>query len=348
MLPERVAQRRGHPATPELLSQPNQKLLPTMRANLRLRHFSPRTEEAYTAWVRRFVKFHGLQHPDRMGEAEVTAFLSHLVVERRVAPSTLTQALAALQFLYREIVGRPLRVGNVIPRPRAPVWLPVVLSPDEVRRVLAELSGTQRLIGMLLYGSGLRLMECLTLRIKDLDLDRGEIRLRRGKGAKDRVTVLAEALREPLRVHLAGVRALYDRDLASGGGWVEMPGGLENKYPNAGRTWPWQWIFPARHQHAGRVEGRRRRHQLHESAVQRAVAAAALRSGINKRATCHTFRHSFATHLLEAGSDIRTVQELLGHRDVSTTMLYTHVLNRGRLGVRSPFDQAGLAGLVQG
>lgn len=328
--------------------RPKQKLLPRMRANLRLRHFSPRTEEAYTAWVKRFVKFHRLEHPDRMGEAEVTAFLSHLAVERRVAPSTLTQALAALQFLYREILRRPLAIGNVIPRPRAPVRLPVVLTPDEVRRVLAELSGTQRLIGMVLYGSGLRLLECLTLRVKDVDLDGGEIRLRRGKGAKDRVTVLAEALREPLRAHLARVRALYDRDLASGGGWVELPGGLGNKYPNAGRTWPWQWVFPARRQYTDRIGGQRRRHHLHESAVQRAVASAALRSGINKRATCHTFRHSFATHLLEAGSDIRTVQELLGHRDVSTTMLYTHVLNRGRLGVRSPLDQAGMAGLTQG
>jgi integron integrase len=317
-----------------------------MRANLRLRHFSPRTEEAYTAWVKRFVTFHRLKHPDRMGEAEVTAFLSHLAVERRVAPSTLTQALAALQFLYREILRRPLAVGNVIPRPRAPFRVPVVLTPDEVRRVLAELSGTQRLIGMVLYGSGLRLLECLTLRVKDVDLDRGEIRLRRGKGAKDRVTVLAEALQEPLRAHLARVRALYDRDLASGGGWVELPGGLANKYPNAGRTWPWHWLFPARRQHMDRSGGERRRHHLHESAVQRAVAAAALRSGISKRATCHTFRHSFATHLLEAGSDIRTVQELLGHRDVSTTMLYTHVLNRGRLGVRSPLDQVGLAGLA--
>ena len=328
--------------------QPKQRILQRMRANLRLRHFSPRTEEAYTAWVRRFVRFHRLQHPDRMGDAEVGAFLSHMAVERRVAPSTLTQALAALQFLYREIVRRPLAIGSVIPRPQAPVRLPVVLTADEVRRVLAELSGTHRLIGMLLYGSGLRLLECLSLRVKDLDLDRGEIRLRRGKGAKDRVTVLAEALKGPLGGHLDQVRGLYDRELGAGGGWVELPGGLGNKYPNAGRTWPWQWVFPARRQYADRISGQRRRHHLHESGVQRAVAAAALRSGISKRATCHTFRHSFATHLLETGSDIRTVQELLGHRDVSTTMLYTHVLNRGRLGVRSPFDQAGLADLTQG
>src|ERR1043166_2163677 len=216
--------------------QPEQRLLHSMRANLRLRHFSPRTEEAYTAWVKRFVRFHRLERPDRMGDAEVTALLSYLAVDRRVAPSTLTQALAALHFRYHGIIRRPLAIGNVIPRPRAPDRLPVVLTPDEVRRVLAELSGTQRLIGMLLYGSGLRLLECLTLRVKDVDLDRGEVRLRRGKGAKDRVTVLAEALREPLRAHLARGRALHDRDLASGGGWVEVPGGLGSKYPNAGRT----------------------------------------------------------------------------------------------------------------
>ena len=329
-------------------AQPKQRLLHRMRANLRLRHYSQRTEEAYTAWVKRFVRFHGLTHPDRMGDAEVTAFLGHLAVDRRVAPSTLIQALAALQFFYREIIRRPLAIGSVIPRPQTPVRLPVVLTPDEVRRVLAELCGTHRLIGMLLYGRGLRLLEGLTLRVKDVDLDRGEIRLRRGKGAKDRVTVLAAVVREPLRAHLARVRAVYDRDLASGGGWVEIPGGLGTKYPNAGRTWPWQWVFPARRQYVDPIGGQRRRHHLHESAVQRAVAAAAIRSGINKRATCHTFRHSFATHLLEAGSDIRAVQELLGHRDVSTTMLYTHVLNRGRLGVRSPLDQAGLEGLAGG
>jgi integron integrase len=319
-----------------------------MRANLRLRHFSPRTEEAYTSWVRRFVRFHGLTHPARMGSAEVTGFLGYLAMERRLAPSTLVQARAALQFLYAEILRRPLDIGGMIPRPHAPTRLPVVLTPDEVRRVLAELGGVQRLVGMMLYGSGLRLMECLTLRVKDVDLDRGEIRLRQGKGGKDRVTVLADGLRGPLGVHLGAVRAQHARDLSEGAGWVEVPDALGNKYPNAGRTWPWQWVFPAGRRHVDRNSGQRRRHHWHESSVQRAVAAAALRSGINKRATCHTFRHSFATHLIEAGSDIRTVQELLGHRDVSTTMLYTHVLNRGRLGVRSPFDQAGLSGLVTG
>jgi integron integrase len=319
-----------------------------MRDNLRLRHFSPRTEEAYLSWVRRFIRFHGLKHPRKMGDEEVTAYMSHLAVEREMAPSTLIQALAALQFLYREIVRRPLHIGSVIPRPKTPLRLPVVLTPDEVRRVLSELSGIHRLVGMMLYGSGLRLMECLTLRVKDVDLERGEIRLRRGKGAKDRMTVLADGLREPFRAHLDRVLVQYDEDVAAGGGWVEVPEGLEHKYPNAGRTWPWQWVFPASRHYEDHASGQRRRHHVHESSVQRAVAAAALRSRISKRATCHTFRHSFATHLIETGSDIRTVQELLGHKDVSTTMLYTHVLNRGRLGVRSPFDQAGLAGLASG
>ena len=222
----------------------------------------------------------------------------------------------------------------------------MVLTPDEVRRVLTELRGPDRLIGMVLYGSGLRLLECLTLRIKDVDLDRGEIRLRRGKGDKDRITVLANGLRQPMGAHLAAVRTQFDQDRAAGGGWVALPGGLERKSPAAARSWPWQWVFPASRPYQDLGTGRRVRHHRHESAVQRAVAGAAARSGIGKRATCHTFRHSFATHLLESGSDIRTVQELLGHRDVSTTMLYTHVLNRGRLGVRSPLDQGGLADLA--
>lgn len=336
------------PAPPPLAPPPKQKLLHALRDNLRLRHFSPRTEEAYTAWVRRFVTFHHLAHPAHLGDADVARFLTHLAVERRVAPSTVIQATAALQFLYREILGRPLAVGSVIPRPQVPTRLPVVLTPAEVRRVLAELRGTHRLIGMLLYGSGLRLLECLTLRVKDVDPERGEIRLRRGKGSKDRMTVLADALREPIRVHLLRVQAQHQRDLAAGAGWVELPGGLAAKYPQAGRSWPWQWVFPATRRYADAETGEGRRHHLHETAVQRGVAAAAVRSGIGKRATCHTFRHSFATHLLESGSDIRTVQELLGHKDVSTTMLYTHVLNRGRLGVRSPFDQAGLEGLTSG
>ena len=327
---------------------PKPKLLQSLRANLRLRHFSPRTEEAYSGWVRRYVRFHRLRHPADLGEAEVKAFLTHLAVDRQLAPSTMAQALAALLFLYREVVGRPLAGVGPVPRARAPVRLPVVLTPEEVRRVLEQMRGTTRLAALLLYGSGMRLLECLTLRVKDIDLARGEIRIRRAKGAKDRVTVLPEIGGPALASQLERVRALHQRDCESGAGWVELPGALARKYPRAGRSLPWQWVFPARRTYADRDTGERRRHHLHESAVQRAMAEAVRRSGITKRATCHTLRHSFATHLLEGGADIRTVQELLGHRDVSTTMLYTHVLNRGGLGVRSPADRAGLGDLIAG
>ena len=328
--------------------QPKTTLLHSLRANLRLRHFSPRTEEAYVSWVRRFVRFHGMRHPREMGEPEVVRFLTHLTVERRVAASTQSQALAALLFLFREVLGRPLEGLGPLPRARAPGRLPVVLTRAEVRRVLDGLAGTVALVGVLLYGSGLRLLECLTLRIKDVDLERGELRLRRAKGARDRVTVLARAAREPLARHLAEVRRLHERDLAEGAGWVELPYALGRKYPNAGRSWPWQWVFPARRRHVEAASGQVRRHHLHESVVQRAMTQAVRESGIGKRATCHTLRHSFATHLLEAGCDIRTVQELLGHRDVSTTMIYTHVLNRGAKGVESPADFPAEQSTVRG
>ena len=324
-------------------SQSKSTLLQTLQSNMRLRHFSPRTISAYSAWVRRFVRFHGLRHPAELGPAEVRAFLTWLAEDRRVAASTQTQALAALLLLYRDVIGRPLEALGPVPRARAPVRLPVVLNRTEVAAVLGRLEGVSWLVGMVLYGSGLRLMECLTLRVKDVDLERGEIRLRRGKGAKDRVTVLSEAVRDPLARHLERVRARHRADLEAGAGWVELPDALGRKYPVAGRSWPWQWLFPATRQYRDRETGQVRRHHYHPSAVQRAMTAAVGASGIGKRASCHTLRHSFATHLLEAGYDIRTVQELLGHRDVSTTMLYTHVLNRGGLGVRSPADQ--LAGL---
>jgi integron integrase len=323
---------------------PKTKLLQQLRDNLRLRHYSPRTEEAYVAWVVRFVRFHDRRHPAELGREAIQRFLTHLAVDRRVAPSTLSQALAAILFLYREVIRRPVEQLGPIPRPRAPVRLPVVLTETEVAAVLARMRGTPRLVAMLLYGSGLRLMEAITLRIKDLDLERREIRIRRGKGAKDRVTVLADLVVAPLGAHLVRVRARYQAEFAAGGGRVELPDALDRKYPAAGRSWPWQWVFPARRVDRAGGGGRYGRH-LHESAVQRAVAQAARASGIGKRATCHTFRHSFATHLLARGADIRTVQELLGHRDVSTTMIYTHVLNRGGLGVRSPLDAGGLSGL---
>jgi integron integrase len=335
-----TAPRVGSPQPP---LQPKTKLLHSLRANLRLRHFSPRTEEAYVGWVRRFVRFHGVRHPAELGEREVQAFLTYLAVERRVSAATQTQALSALLFLYRDVLERPLGVLSPFPRARAPVRLPVVLTREEVGRVMAGLRDEPRLVAMLLYGSGLRLLEAMTLRVKDLDLERGELWIRRAKGAKDRVTVLAESVREPLERHLAAVRAQHERDVLVGAGWVELPDALGRKYPGAGQAWPWQWVFPARRRYRDPVTGQVRRHHLHESVVQRAVAVAVRASGIGKRASSHTFRHSFATHLLESGYDIRTVQELLGHRDVSTTMVYTHVLNRGGRGVRSPADL--LAGL---
>jgi integron integrase len=319
--------------------QPKPRLLHSLRAKLRLGHFSPRTEEAYVAWVSRFVRHHRLRHPAELAEREVVQFLTHLAVEQKLAAATQAQAQAALQFLYKYVLDRPLAGLGRVPKARPPARLPTVLSESEVRAVLGALDGRPRLIGLLLYGSGLRLLECLTLRVKDVDLERGEIRVRRAKGARDRVTMLPEAVRPALREHLRRVRAQHERDLALGGGAVELPDALARKYPRAGREWAWQWVFPSSRRYVHAETGQMRRHHVHESAMQRAMAAAVRTSGVGKRASCHTLRHSFATHLLEAGYDIRTVQELLGHRDVSTTMLYTHVLGRGGLAVRSPADR---------
>ncbi|MGH7560161.1 MAG: integron integrase [Gemmatimonadales bacterium] len=313
------------------------------RQALRTGHYSRRTEAVYVNWVRRFVRFHGLRHPLDLGEAEVSAYLTHLADRGRVSASTQQQALSALLFLYRDVLRRPLGSLGAVFRARAPTRVPVVLTRVEVHRILEELEDTYHLIGLLLYGAGLRLSEVVSLRVKDLDLARGEITVRRGKGAKDRVTVLPDLLRGALAAHLEGVKALHERDLAEGAGGVELPEALERKFPNAAAEWAWQWVFPAARQYVDGA-GKRRRHHLHPTAVQRAMTAAVRRSGLTKRASCHTLRHSFATHLLEAGYDIRTVQELLGHRDVSTTMIYTHVLNRGGLGVQSPADALGAIG----
>jgi len=326
------------PPSPPPSSQSNPRLLTVLRSKLRLGHYSQRTEQAYAGWVVRFVRFHRLRHPRDMGEQEVAAFLTWLAVERRVAAATQVQAQAALAFLYREVLGRPLRLAGIVPRGRGPTRIPVVLDQAEVMRVLAQLEGVYHLVGLLLYGSGLRLLECLTLRVKDVDLGRQELRIRRGKGQKDRVTMLPGAAVALLQKHLVRVKALHDKGLVAGTGSVELPGALSRKYPGAERSWVWQWVFPAKRLYADRVTGELRRHHLHPSAVQRVMAAAMRRSGVAKKASCHTFRHSFATHLLEAGYDIRTVQELLGHRDVSTTMIYTHVLLKGGRGVRSPAD----------
>ena len=320
---------------------PAPRLLTQLRATLRLAHYSPRTEAAYVRWTKVFVRFHGTRHPRDLGAAEVTQFLTHLAVDRRVAASTQGQALGALLFVYREVLKQPLSDLSATVRARQPERVPTVLAPDEIEAVLAELAGVPRLVALLLYGAGLRLEEGLSLRVKDLDFARGEVIVRRGKGAKDRVTVLPARAVGPLRTHLERVKALHGRDLAAGGGAVELPGAVGRKLPTADREWAWQWVFPATRTYRVRGTADRRRHHLHPTVVQKAVTAAVRRTGIAKRATCHTLRHSFATHLLEAGYDIRTVQELLGHRDVSTTMVYTHVLNRGGLGVRSPAD--GLA-----
>ena len=314
------------------------RLLDRVRERLRLLHRSRRTEQAYVDWIRRFILFHGTRHPGELGRREVVAFLTSLAVERGVAASTQNQALNALVFLYREVLGLDLGDLSGAARARTPARLPAVLTRDEVRALLAQLRGVEWLVAALLYGAGLRLLEALTLRVKDVDFGRHELRLRQAKGDKDRVAPLPDAAVERLRQHLFAVRALHARDLAAGFGAVALPNALDRKYPNAAREWPWQWVFPATRRYYDPSTSTERRHHLHETVPQRAVKRAASAAGLAKRASCHTLRHSFATHLLEAGTDIRTLQELLGHASVATTMVYTHVLNRGASGVRSPLD----------
>jgi integron integrase len=314
------------------------RILDRVRREIRARQFSLRTEEAYTGWVRRYLRFHRTADPLTLGSDEMAEFLTHLAVERRVSSSTQNQAASALLFLYREVLDIQVEPPRKVARPKSPRRLPVVLTPTEVRAVLGQMRGTQRLAATLLYGSGLRLLECLRLRAKDFDFERQEIVVREGKGDRDRVTMLPEVSLTALARHLRRVQERHEQDLEIGAGWVQLPSALARKYPNAGREWAWQWVFPGSRVHHDQETGRGWRHHLHESSVQRAVKQAVRRSGVRKNASCHTFRHSFATHLLESGYDIRTVQELLGHRSVRTTMIYTHVLNRGGLGVRSPAD----------
>jgi integron integrase len=322
-------------ATPRLLDQ--------VRGKIRLKHYSLRTEQTYVDWIKRFIRHFGKRHPRDLGAAEVEGFLTHLAVVGRVAASTQNQAKSALLFLYREVLDTELPWLDNVEQAKTPKRLPVVMTRDEIHAVLSRLGGTHWLIASLLYGSGMRLMECLRLRVKDIDFTRGEILVRDGKGFKDRVTMLPATLAKPLQDHLTKVRSLHERDIAEGGGEVFLPYALSRKYPRAAREWGWQFAFPSANLSSDPRDGCVRRHHLQDQAVQRAMKQAVRDAGVIKPATPHTLRHSFATHLLEGGYDIRTVQELLGHSDVSTTMIYTHVLNRGGRGVVSPIDLMALA-----
>jgi len=304
-------------------------LLEGVRQALVLRHYSPKTVEAYAGWVRRFVLFHQKRHPRELGAAEVSVFLSDLASRSDVSASTQNQALAALLFLYAEVLQTPLAALGPIVHAKRPMRLPVVMSREEVDAVLAQLEGVSHLMASLLYGSGLRLLECASLRAKDIDFTAGQVLVRRGKGQKDRVTLLPKLLVAPLQAHLAEVRARHSLDLREGAGNVALPGALSVKYPNAGREWPWQWVFPATRRYVDPTSGEQRRHHLHETALQRAVRSAALAASISKPISCHTFRHSYATHLLEAGISLRTIQVILGHKSLRTTELYLHVTQPG-------------------
>jgi integron integrase len=315
------------------------RLLDQVRQQIRVRNYSIRTGAVYAEWIKRYIRFHHYRHPLEMGGAEIEAFLTHLAVKRNVAGATQNQALAALLFLYKEVLKVDLPWLNGIVRAKKPKHLPVVLTRDEVSRVLVQMSGVKWMVATLLYGSGLRLLEALRLRVKDVEFARGEVVVRDGKGQKDRVTMLPRTLVVPLREHLELVEALHQQDLAEGFGRANLPFALARKYPNAAADWAWQFVFPSGNRSVDPRSKGVFRHHVHEKTIQRAIREAVRSAGVIKPATPHTLRHSFATHLLESGQDIRTVQELLGHADVKTTMIYTHVLNRGGLGVLSPLDR---------
>lgn len=314
------------------------KLLDQVREVIRRKHYSFRTEKSYTDWIRRFILFHRKRHPLEMGEPEITAFLNHLAVNRNVAASTQNQALSALLFLYQEVLDQKLEWLKDVERAKTPQRMPTVFTPEEARAVLGGLSDVYSIMGNLLYGSGLRLLECLRLRVKDVDFGYNQIMVRDGKGQKDRVTLLPRSVIEPLRIQLRKVKAIHEQDLGEGCGRVYLPFALARKYQNAEVQWLWQYVFPAPRRSIDPRTGEEARHHLHEKSLQHEVKKAIRAAGIEKKASCHTFRHSFATHLLESGYDIRTVQQLLGHKDVATTMIYTHVLNSPGIAVRSPLD----------
>ncbi len=316
-------------------------LMVRLREELLVRSYSPRTAQTYEHWVRRFLRFHGMRSPRGMGGEEVTGFLSHLATEMKVSASTQNQALAALLFLYGKVLQEDLPWMADVVRARRPRYLPVVMTQGEVREVLGALEGVPATVGALLYGSGLRLLEALTLRVKDVDFGARQLLVRQGKGKKDRRALLPTSVEGALRHQLRQARYQHEQDLKNDAGWVELPAAFGRKSTHAGQDWPWQWVFPATRIYTCQETGERRRHHLHETVVQKAVRAAARRAGLSKRITSHAFRHSFATHLLQSGTDIRTIQKLLGHKSVQTTMIYTHVLNRGPMGVVSPLDQLG-------
>ena len=322
--------------TPASVAPP--RLLDRVRDAIRVRHYSIRTEQAYVDWTRRYILFHGKRHPSEMGRVQVEAFLSYLAVSGNVAASTQNQALSAILFLYKHVLGQELGWMEDVVRAKKPARLPVVFTRDEVDAIITRLDGVRWIMAMLLYGSGLRLLECLRLRVKDMDFERRCLTVREGKGGKDRVTVMPDRVIEPLKLQIERVRALHAEDVAKGYGRVYLPHALDRKYPEANRMLAWQYVFPAARRAVDPRSGIERRHHLDESVLQRAVKNAIRAAGIQKPGNCHSLRHSFATHLLEDGYDIRTIQELLGHSDVSTTMIYTHVMNRGGRGVRSPAD----------